>query len=143
MRLHNYDIIDVLKEFVSVERNENFSEAYYEPITSSSNYDVRKLPKAHLLVLKSKSSIINMDKKNHENWKLIDEAFGILDNEETCSKILKVAASCENLNIFFDFKASPDHFLNSIPSPDTTYESANIYIGVGSLTNNEKMLEAG
>lgn len=60
-----------------------------------------KTANIHILDLLSKSQLAPSNSR--ENFKIISELYETLDDIPECQPLLKIAASCDNLKIFFDF----------------------------------------
>lgn len=102
-------------------------------------------PRAHIFILRMKSKIGNNDNQHHKNWKYVNEAFDILDKNETCSKILKVVAVWNKLEIIFDFTKDSVYLMDPFKSRNTlgtVYTTGIVYIGAKKLSNDDEKYEA-
>jgi len=128
LKKQNFDILNILDGRVSIREDESLKEIYYEyfmGIEEELNFDEPKLPPVHILVLQAKSRIINSKDNNH--FEYIANAFKSINEIESCSKILKIAALLKDFKMIFDFSSSAFN--------DTHYDSGNIYIGAKELIN--------
>ncbi|KAL7047983.1 hypothetical protein ACKWTF_003168 [Chironomus riparius] len=119
---------------LDIATNESFEEIYEEldinyckELRNQSKKFAKSDPKSYLSVLKLKSEIGFNDSESNTRWKYVEDAFKLIDSNETCSKILKVAAIWKNTKIFFNFK----------DFKGTVYNSGDIYIGALNLLDEE------
>lgn len=144
LKLHKLDVLNTLKEKLSVERSESLVDAYYVPSKCDRKEYLSVLPDYYIAVLKSKSSVMICDNNEHEKWMLVDEAFTTINKDQICQIILKTAALCNNLNILFDFTKNSEHYKDSVQVAETIYDSGTIYIGSKDLlTSHNKMKTIG
>ncbi|XP_070500742.1 uncharacterized protein [Chironomus tepperi] len=104
----------------------------------------KQFPKAHLLILKSKSKIGNNDRDSRKHWRCINEAYETIDQNEGASKVLQVVATCKSLRIFFDFTHDSTYYFDpysSAGSRGITYTSGVINIGARSLLKEDNKYE--
>lgn len=119
-------------------------EILYENLESDEAKSLRKINQQnsiiyeenHLLVLKLNSRIGNNDQNHHRRWSLIEEALIAINKNSYCRKILKVAAECKKLKIYFDFKHDSTYYLDpasSVYSQGIIYSGGSIFIGAKHL----------
>jgi len=104
-----------------------------------------EISKFHLVLLISRSKIVTEDGNRQKRLKCINDAFKIINGYEDCSKVLKIAAAYNNLNIYFDFKKDKSHNLcleDSQCSQDSTYTNCVIYIEAKQLLEDNAKYEA-
>jgi len=93
-------------------------------------------PKYHLQILLSRSKINYNDQNPSDHWKILKKAYETIDENETCSIILQVAATWNKLDILFDFVNNTACYANpttSINSRGTSDDSGRITIGAKNL----------
>ncbi|KAL7014345.1 hypothetical protein ACKWTF_015871 [Chironomus riparius] len=106
--------------------------------------NAEELFKAHVFTLISKTKVSNYDRRHQERYRLILEAFKNIDQHEGCRKVLKIAAACKKVQIFFDFKHDSTYYfdpLTSLRTSGTTYGSGVIEIGAKGLLDENKKFE--
>ncbi|CAG9811647.1 unnamed protein product [Chironomus riparius] len=118
-------------------------EAIHDQNRSTSN----SLPSAHIYALLSKCKTAKYNRKHHiYQWK-IEEAFEIIDSsagypttgsnsKNGRTKVLKIAAACKNIKIFFDFDHDSTKYFNPLTSINrrgSAYLSGVIEIGARDL----------
>jgi len=145
LKLHKINFIKIFDGALSIGRNESLNEVFYKYSKKRHNTILgsaeEKLPNLHIIILKSKSMIFNMSDQNHTNWKYIENALNKLDEDEACSRVLKIAAPYKNLKIYFDFQKDVNFNLNQGNDNKTRFESGIIYIGAKDLNEeNEAIL---
>lgn len=154
MNLRNFEVVDYLSSIgVSIgsheisklpEIYESFGDKQLRSIRTKNRQIATENPQIHILVLQSKSKIGRNDRLHANHWKYINEAYKILDQNESCRKVLKVVAACRNVQIYFDFKHGTTYYMDPMSSSGTlgiTYESGNISIGAKDLVHDEKKME--
>ncbi|XP_070502345.1 uncharacterized protein [Chironomus tepperi] len=137
------DTLNILKSLnLSIANHEN-REALeiYERMRDKNQSNAKDLPEAHIFMLEAKSKIADYNHQNPEYSKLILEAYQRIDENECCSNVLKVAAACKRLKIFFDFKYDTTYYfdpLTSIQTKGTVYKTGEIHIGAKELLDEKK-----
>ncbi|XP_070507977.1 uncharacterized protein [Chironomus tepperi] len=144
LKAKKYDIIKFIKHGLSAGPCEDLEEVYYE--TKNIEEIARRrqtqienlensiaLPNAHLIYLLSKSRLFrhnnNLTKKLMSK---LNEAFEIIDNNNYCSKILKIAASWNQIVIYFDCSSVHTMFMDPLSSIGTqAYVNSNGRILIG------------
>ncbi|XP_070491111.1 uncharacterized protein [Chironomus tepperi] len=115
---------------------------YFLIIRNNNRTNAKCLTKVHIYMLYVKSKVADYNYQNPEYSDHILEAYEKIDKNEHCSNVLKVAAACNGLKIFFDFKHSTTYYfdpLSSIQTKGIIYNTGEIHIGARDLLNdNEK-----
>lgn len=141
LKRQRIEALDVIKDKLSIRHDESLSEIFYEfsipdledEIDSSTN----KLPQPQILLLIAKSRLQNA-RNPQKCWSAIYDAFLILNEVDSCSKILKITSIWKQLRINFDF--SKEKFSNFV-SPGTVIigaknmEIANKFEVIGSIAH--------
>jgi len=103
-----------------------------------------ELPKLHVYTMLMRSKIGRNDRQHDDRWTYVEDAFRIIDADETCSKILKIAAIFKNFTIYFDFKHETVFYLDPISKSKTLAKICGIetiYIGAKNLMDETKKYE--
>jgi len=114
----------------------------FRQIRNKNRLNAKDLSEAHISKLVAKSKIADYNDQNTEYPKHILEAYQTINENESCSNVLKVVAEWKKLKIFFDFKHDTTYYFDpasSIRTKGITYSSGQIHIGAKNLLNgNEK-----
>ncbi|KAL7015888.1 hypothetical protein ACKWTF_016716 [Chironomus riparius] len=142
------EIVEFLSNGISIGCHEDLDEIYEDvpgrALRNKYQIYAKELPESHLFILRSKCKIGYNDRNSHERWKYIEEAFRIIDSNEKCSKILKVASTFKKLRIYFDFIQDTVYYLDPTQSKFTggvAYNTGLIYIGAKYLIDPERKFE--
>lgn len=100
LKLCKVDFIKKFGSFLSIRHDEVYYELTRDPRTEF-NSKYPEIPKPHIIMFKSKSEIYGKKYQNHKNWIYIDNIYKLLDKNDICSKVLKIAAENKMLRIFF------------------------------------------
>lgn len=137
-------IVELLDKGISTGAHEDLKEVYegmfkkdFRVLRNQHKVNARESKDTHIFILKSKSKIGNNDPFSHTKWNYIKEAFATLNRNEYCQKILKIAAECKKLKIYFDFKHDSTYYMDpatSYNSKGIIYACESIFIGAKNLT---------
>lgn len=141
LKRQRIDALDVIKDKLSIRHDESLSEIFYEfsipDLEEEINSSTNKLPHPQILLLIAKSRLQNA-RNPQKCWSAIYDAFLILNEVDSCSKILKITSIWKQLRINFDF--SKEKFSNFI-SPGTVIigaknmDIANKFEVIGSIAH--------
>lgn len=142
------EIVEFLSNGISIGCHEDLDEIYEDVpgriLRNKYQMYAKELPEAHLFILRSKCKIGYNDRNSHERWKYIEEAFRMIDSNEKCSKILKVAATFKKLRIYFDFIQDTVYYLDPTQSKfagGVAYNTGLIYVGAKFLIDEDRKYE--
>jgi len=134
-------ILEPLKLSVG-EHESKESKTIFQQICNKNRLNAKDLSDAHISMLVAKSKIADYNDQNPEYPKHILEAYQTMNENESCSNVLKVVAEWKKLKIFFDFKHDTTYYFDpssSIRTIGIAYSSGKIHIGAKNLLNgNEK-----
>lgn len=142
-----FEIINFLNR-ISTGFHENLDQFYKEmeekkriELRHQHSINAKGLSEAHLLILRSRSKIGNNAKLFSSFWTSIEKAFKTIDEDDFCSKILKVAAQVKKIKLYFDLKHEAVYYLDPLrasTTKGTTYLNGTIYIGAKNLIDDLK-----
>ncbi|KAL7013549.1 hypothetical protein ACKWTF_015461 [Chironomus riparius] len=132
LKKNQINSIEAIKDVLSINRSEKLSDIY-----GDLDLSIDCALSRHILVLNSRSIILNNTMASQECWKLINDAYNVLNKNEICSKILRIAATCEELFINFDFKDG--NVCTKDKAADKTDGSAKINVNAKNLINSNKL----
>ncbi|XP_070509103.1 uncharacterized protein [Chironomus tepperi] len=151
LKSKKFEILKLLKHGISIGCHEDLDEIYENmeefhriQLRSINKSNALEYPEMHLIILRIKSRIGIHDQFSQNHWKFIDEAFGTLNKNEYCSKILQIAALSQKLNIIFDMNNDTSYYMDptaSYPSKGIIHENGTIFIGAKDLTDDNKKYE--
>jgi len=141
-----YEIFSYLDHGLTVGSHENLEEVYENikndkkarPMRLMHQQNSKIYKENHLLQLRLNSRIGNNDRFHQNRWNHIEEALITMNKNSYCKKILKVAAECKKLKIYFDFKHDSAYYLDpasSIYTKGIIYSGGSIFIGAKYLTD--------
>ncbi|KAL7027067.1 hypothetical protein ACKWTF_005287 [Chironomus riparius] len=120
---------------------EKDAKIFFQQIRNKNRTNAKDFPETHIFLLVAKTKIANYNHKNPEYSKQILEAYKTLDENDSCSNVLKVVATCDSFKIFFDFKHDITYYfdpLTSIRTKGVTYSTGEMQIGVKNLLSENK-----
>lgn len=152
LKKKKYEIVKYLDKGFTIGSFEELAEVFEyvkkdevaDEIRMKNLENVRNQPESHLLVLQLCSKIGSNDRLFYKHWIYVREAYAKLNSNQYCSKILKVIAECETLQIIFDFIHDTIFYLNPTRQPftmGTTHPNGTIYIGAKYLMYENKKFE--
>jgi len=135
-----YEIFSYLDHGLTVGSHKDFEEVYENIKNDNKARTLREKHQSnsiiyeenHLLQLRLNSRIGNNDRFHHNHWSCIEEALITMNKNSYCKKILKVAAECKNLKIYFDFKHDSTYYLDPaslLYTKGIIYSGGSIFIG--------------
>ncbi|CAG9802092.1 unnamed protein product [Chironomus riparius] len=103
-----------------------------------------ELPKLHVYTLLMRSKIGRNDRQHDDRWAYVEDAFRIIDANDTCSKIFKIAAIFQNFTIYFEFENEVIYYLDPMSNSGglgKIYGDHSVYIGAKNLIDDNRKYE--